>query len=109
MRVLKFIVDESTITQDPACDFTGLFPGQEDQVLAEFTFSPDWKSRVKVAAFWSVMDKEYPPQVINTDGTCVIPTEALAKVAFKIQVLGKHRDKKVETNRLTIYQSGNRR
>ena len=109
MRVLKFIVDETTIKPDPDCDFTGLFPGQMERVVADFTFTPDWKSRVKVAAFWSIMGKEFPPQVINEEGLCEIPNEALAKVAFKVQVLGKHRDKKVETNQLTIYQSGNKR
>lgn len=108
MRVLSFLVEGNTIKPDPACDFTGLFPGQEDTVLAEFTFSPDWKSRVKVVAFYSVMGKEYPPQAINSDGTCLIPTEALAKVAYKIQVLGKGKGQRVETNQLTIYQSGNK-
>lgn len=109
MRVLRFLVDNETIKPDPACDFTGMFPGSEELVQAEFIFSSDWKSRVKVAAFWSIMDNEYPPQVINTDGTCQIPVEALAKVAFKVQVLGKYRDAKVETNRLTVYQSGRKR
>lgn len=109
MRVLKFIVDNTTIKPDPNCDFTGLFPGMNERVLAEFTFSPDWKSTVKVAAFWSILDKEYPPQVINTDGTCQIPTEALAKVAFKVQVLGKRiSGATVQTNKLVVYQSGNK-
>lgn len=106
MRVLKFVVDNLTIRPDPDCDFSGLFPGKEDHIQVDFTFSPEWRHRVKVAAFWSIMDKEYPPQVINRDGTCDIPTEALSKVAFKIQVLGKHMDKKFETNKCTIYQSG---
>lgn len=106
MRVLKFLVDDKTIRPDPACDFSGLFPGKEDQVRAEFTFSPDWKNRVKVAAFWSILDKEYEPQVVNDDGSCQIPIEALRKVAFKVQVLGKYRGIKTETNCLTVYQSG---
>ena len=109
MRVLRFIVDETTISKDPACDFSGMFPGRETEVRAEFVFSPDWKSRVKVAAFWSILDKEYPPQVINDDESCMVPIEALEKVAFKIQVLGQYRDKKVETNCLTIHQSGIKR
>jgi hypothetical protein len=110
MQVLRFIVDGDNITLDPTCDSTGLFPGAEDRVRAEFSFSKEWESRVKVAAFWSIMDKEYPPQAINSDGTCEIPSEALAKVAFKVQVLGGKKNRPiVRTNEVTIYQRGRRR
>ena len=109
MRVLKFLVNGKTITPDPTCDFSGLLPGKEDTMRAEFTFSPEWKNRVKVVAFWSVLDKEYEPQVINNNGTCQIPKEALTKVAFKIQIFGKYRGVKTKTNCLTVYQSGGRK
>lgn len=110
MRVLRFLVEDNSIRPDPTCDFTGLFPGSEDRIQAEFAFSPDWKSTVKVAAFWSILDKEYPPQAINPDGTCQIPAEALAKVAFKVQVLGKRiSGATVQTNKLVVYQSGNKK
>lgn len=110
MRVLTFIVEDETITLDPTCDLAGLFPGSEEQIQAEFVFSPEWKNRLKVAAFWSVMDKEYEPKVINDDNTCLIPEEALSKVAFKVQVLGKRRNNPiVKTNTVTIKQSGRKR
>lgn len=110
MRVLRFIVNNNSITPDPSCDFSGLFPGKEKRIQAEFTFSPEWEKRVKVAAFLSVMDKEYPPQVINNDNTCTIPAEVLEKVAFKIQVLGKRTGcATVRTNQLVVYQSGNKK
>lgn len=110
MRVLKFNVEGETITLDPACDLAGLFPGSEEQIQVEFNFSPEWKSRVKVVGFWSIMGTEYEPQVINDDGTCQIPTEALAKVAFKMQVLGKRRNHPViKTNTITIYQNGSKK
>lgn len=110
MRVLKFIVDGNNITQDPACDFTGLLPGSEEQIQAEFVFSSEWESRTKVAAFWSVMDKEYEPQVINSDNVCLIPKEALSKVAFKVQVLGKRRNHDlVKTDTVLVYQSGRKK
>ena len=109
MRYLKFIVEGESITLDPACDLSGLFPGSEEEVKAEFVFSPEWKSRVKVVAFWSVMGKEYPPQAINEDNTCQIPTEVLAKVAFKVQILGKRKGGNiVRTNTITVYQSGHK-
>lgn len=109
MRVLKFIVDGNSIKQDPDCDFTGLFPGKEDQIRAEFTFSKEWQKRVKVAAFWSIMGAEFEPQEIKDGESCMIPVEALQKVAFRVQVLGKHRGAKVETDKVTVYQSGGKR
>ena len=108
MRVLKFIVEDTTIRKDPTCDFTGLVPGSTEPVRAEFTFSSDWKSKVKVAGFWSIMGAEYEPQAINDDGSCEIPIEALSKLAFKIQVLGQKRGSEIKrTDVITIYQSGN--
>ena len=75
MRTLRFIVDDESIIKDPSCDFTGLFPKTNYEIRAEFVFSPEWKSRVKVAAFWSMLDKEYHPQVLEEDNTCMIPKE----------------------------------
>lgn len=110
MLVLKFFVDGDNITLDPTCDSNGLFPGAEDRVRAEFVFSKEWESMAKVAAFWSVMGKEYPPQAINHDGTCEIPREALEKVAFKVQVLGGKKNRQiVRTNEVTVYQRGRKR
>lgn len=106
MRTLRFIVDGETIKQDPSCDFSGLFPKTNSEIHAEFVFSPEWKSRVKVAAFWSMLDKEYPPQVLEDDNTCLIPAEALFRPAFKVQILGKHRGRLFKTNTLTVYQKG---
>lgn len=108
MRTLRFIVDNETIKQDPSCDFTGLFPGKNSDIRAEFVFSPEWKNKVKVAAFWSTLDKEYDPQVIEEDA-CSIPVEALDKASFKIQVLGKRSRDFLYTNKLTILQTGGRR
>lgn len=106
MRTLRFIVDGETITKDPSCDFNGLFPKTNSEICAEFVFSPEWKSRVKVAAFWSMLDKEYPPQVLEDDKTCMIPKKALARPAFKVQILGKHRGRTFKTNPIIIYQRG---
>ena len=113
MRTLRFIVDGKTIKPDPSCDFTGLFPGRNPNIKAEFIFSDDWKNTVKVAAFWSMLDAEYEPQVI-TDECCDIPKEALSRASFKIQVLGKKKRPSfgkttLETNKLTIRQTGGKR
>lgn len=106
MRTLRFIVDRDTITKDPSCDFSNLFPGANPEVQAEFVFSPEWKNRAKVVGFYSILDKEYPPRMLNSENVCQIPQEALSRPAFKVKVLGKQRGRVFETNTITIYQRG---
>lgn len=109
MRVLRFIVDGVTIKADPTCDFSNLYPGAGEQIQAKFTFSSEWESMIKVVGFWSVLNKEYPPQPLNEDNTCLIPAEALESVAFKIKVLGgKRRSAITRTNEVVVYQRGRR-
>lgn len=113
MRTLRFIVDDETIKNDPSCNFDGLFPGRNPDIKAEFMFSKEWDNTVKVAAFWSVLDNEYEPQVL-IDNCCNIPKEALARASFKIQVLGRKskpafNKATLSTNKLTIRQTGGKR
>lgn len=109
MRTLRFIVDGKSITQDPTCDFSGLFPGRNPSICAEFSFSSEWENKVKVAAFWSMLDAEYEPQELEDGESCIIPAEALARASFKIQVLGKKGKSTLTTNKLTIRQTGGKR
>lgn len=106
MRVLKFIVDGQIIKQDPECDFNGLVPGSEGYLKAEFSFSPEWKNHAKVASFWSMMGREYPPQALKDGRTCMIPAEALAKKVFKVGVMGKRLGTTITTNKVAVKQNG---
>ena len=106
MRTLKFIVDKQIITPDPSCNFDGLIPGTDGYLQAEFSFSKEWRDCAKVVAFWSPFGREYPPQALKDGRSCLIPTEALAKQSFKIQVIGQRDDYKLVTNRLLIKQNG---
>lgn len=107
MRTLKFIVNGQSISQDPDCDFTNLVPGTTGYLQAEFSFSKEWAGTEKVAGFYSVMGREYPPQVIGRSNTCVIPTEALKGEKFKIKVFGlKGADFKITTDKVTVSQNG---
>lgn len=108
MRTLRFIVDGATIKCDPSCDFSGLFPGKNPHIRAEFTFTPEWNNKAKVVAFWSMLDAEYDPQEIDDALSCIIPSEALSKASFKIQVLGKRGNSRLSTNKLTVRQTGGR-
>ena len=106
MRTLKFLVNATTLKQDPTSNFDGLFPAPNQHIEAEFSFSKEWESAVKVAAFYSILGKEYPPQPINEEKLCIIPPEALNLPAFKLQVLGMAGGKPLSTNMLTVYQKG---
>lgn len=109
MRTLRFLVDGETIKQDPTCDFSGLFSDKDSGVCAEFIFSSEWNDKVKVAAFWSMLDREYEPQALNDKNACVIPKEALGRASFKIQVLGVRGSERLTTNKLVVLQTGGRR
>jgi hypothetical protein len=106
MRTLKFIVDGMAIKQDPDCDFSGLIPGSKGFVKASFTFSQEWNNATKVAAFFSLLGREYEPQLLTPTNYCIIPTDALEKKNFKIQMVGKKDDYVIRTNKVLVTQKG---
>ena len=110
MRTLKFIVEGQTIRQDPNCSFDGLVPGTEGFLYADFSFSPEWNGYVKVAAFYSRLGKEYPPQTLKNGKKCLIPAEALEKRIFKIRIIGKNAEgATMLTDKITIDQDGGKK
>lgn len=106
MRTLRFIVDKQIIKPDPNCDFSGLIPGTEGYLQAEFSFSVDWRDCVKVAAFSTRLGKECEPQILKDGKTCMIPAEALKRSAFGIQIIGKKEKLKMTTNKIIVCQNG---
>ena len=102
MRTIKFIVDGQVITRDQSCDFGKLVPGSEKYVKAE------WNGRAKVVRFWSAMGREYEPQTLPDGKTCLIPSEALKKRVFKVQIMGKEGKSKILTNKVEVKQDGGR-
>lgn len=106
LRTLKFIANGLVLEKDPNCDFSGLVPGSSGYIQAEFTCSPEWQSCPKVAAFYSVMGKEYPAQLLEDGMTCMVPAEALSKRIFKVQLIGKSDKTMLTTNRVEVDQNG---
>lgn len=106
MRILKFIVEDQIIKQDPTCDFDNLVPGSEGYVIAKFKFSPVWDGFAKVITFHSPMGREFPPKTLDDGETCLIPEEALKHRKFKIGVIGRKDKVKLTTNKVTIRQNG---
>lgn len=108
MRTLKFIVNKQLIEKDPNCDFEGLVPGSAGYLQAEFSFSDEWKDLVKGVGFYSVLGKEYPPQILKDGRTCVIPEEALKKRYFGVKVHGLKDEELLVTNKVFVKLSGRR-
>lgn len=106
MRVLRFIVNDQFIEKDPNCDFSGLVPGTKGYLTAEFIFSKEWDGFFKVAAFYSALGTEYPPQVLEDGKTCLIPEEALKKRFFRIQIIGRKLETRLKTNMVAVNQNG---
>ena len=109
MRTLRFLVDGEIIKQDPDCDFSGLFLDKNSEIFAKFIFSSEWNDKIKVAAFWSMLDREYEPQALDDENTCVIPSEVFTRASFKIQVLGIGGRERLTTNKLVVLQTGGKR
>jgi len=106
MRVLSFIVDKQIIKPDPECDFSGLVRGTSGYLKAKFSFSPEWKSAVKVVGFFNNAGQEYEPQVLKDGKTCIIPAEALKNRVFKLHVLGKRGKLIMTTDPIRVIQDG---
>lgn len=106
MRTLNFIVEGQTIRPDPDCDFSNLVPGTAGYLRAKFQFSSEWDRTTRVAAFYSNLGREYPPQKLDHTLSCVIPAEALQKSIFKVQVMGSKNDLKLQTNKVIVHQKG---
>lgn len=106
MRTLRFIVEGQTIRPDPTCDFSGLDPGTQGYLKAEFAFSKEWDGAVKVVGFYSNLGKEYEPRLLKDGKTCLIPAEATQKRVFKVQILGSTGSYVIKTNRFAVDQKG---
>lgn len=106
MRTLKFVINDQLMSLDPSCDFTGLVPGTEGYMQAEFSFSPEWDNCVKVAEFIGRSDNDCIPQLLKNGKNCLIPAEVLKRHAFGVRVVGKRDKLKLKTNKIIVRQKG---
>lgn len=106
VRTIRFIVDRQIIKKDPDCDFSGLVPGSEGCLRAEFSFSPDWNGFAKVATFRSA-NKDYDPQILSDGKSCLIPSAVLAREAFRVGIIGKNPSGQLKpTSTVMVHQNG---
>lgn len=103
MRTLKLKVEGQILSLDPSCDLYDLVPGSNSFIRLEFTFSNEWRNTAKVVGFYSKLGREYPPQPLRPDETCIVPIEALKRREFKIKVIGQNG---LVTNKIAIEQKG---
>lgn len=110
MRTLRFRVNKQIISQDPNCNFDGLVPGTEGYLSLHFTFSPEWKDCIKYVGFYSMAGRQFLPQPVGKDNTCLVPKEAARLSNFKIQITGARPDGNytITSNRILIQQKGDK-
>ena len=107
MRILEFDVQKQRLNKHKGCDFSGLVAGSVGYLHAKFYFlDNDWSGCTnKLARFW-VGDKE-EARLLDSNGSCEIPTEVLAGNKFEVSVLGVSPNYRIETNRITVRQGVN--
>lgn len=103
MRILKFIVENQKIKQDPSCDFKGLVPGTKGYLEAHFQFSDEWKGCKKAAVF-TALGKEHAVPLVN--GKCEISEKALTRRVFSVKVAGIRDGYRITTNKVEVLQDG---
>lgn len=104
MRTLLFIVDGQKLSKSPKCDFSGISPGTSGYLMAKFRLGREWKGCRVAASFWC-LGKEYPV-IVNSDGVCSIPEQALTWSNFKVSLTGIRDGYKITTNKVTVEQEG---
>lgn len=104
--ILKFTVSGQHITLDSTDEATKLVPGSKGCVVAQFSFSPEWKDYAKVVSFHSRLGRECGALILKNGSSCIIPAEALSKRIFKVQLHGKKSDSVMVTDKATVVQNG---
>lgn len=101
MRVLEFDVNGQNISKSKNCDFSGLVPGTKGYLSARFNLSHEW-SGCKIAASFFSDGKEYAELLKN--GICEIPSDALAKNRFGVQITGMKPGYCIKSGRVYVKQ-----
>ena len=104
MRTLRFMIQGQRLTKAQGCDFSGLVPGTEGYLKAEFEFDSEWDGCKKAASFFRDGDKEFATPIINNE--CVIPAESLTRIKFSVSITGIRKEFKITTNKIDVLQGG---
>lgn len=102
MRTLEFTVDGQRLTKRTDCDFSCIVAGSVGYLKAKFEFSEEWANCKKAASFW-VGDQEYAVR-LDSEDSCIIPSEALNGEMFKVSVVGVKPNYKILTTRTKVQQ-----
>ena len=102
-RVLEFNVDKQRIVKNKDCDFSHIVAGSAGYLKAKFYFiSDEWKKCKKAASFW--VNGEESAVLLDKNGVCLIPTEALVGDKFEVSVTGIRDDFRITTNKTKVRQ-----
>lgn len=105
MRTLIFAVSGQRIMQDPDSDFSGIFPGSEGYLKAQFLFDREWAGMVKVAEFRRFAPED-PVSVPIRNGECMVPAKVTVGKSWYVKVIGKRGDVIIPTENCMVRQEG---
>ena len=109
MRTLFFYVKRQIIQPYSKDGLGGLVAGTEGYVRAKFNFSSDWDDCKKVVGFFSLDGEEFSPRVLDEEGCCMIPKEALALHEFNIVLYGRKDGYTIVSRPIKITQYGGKK
>lgn len=101
MRTLQYKVTGTRLR--PIGDHTGLVAGTEGYLKASFVFDSSWDG-CKIVASFSPGGRN--AVVLDKDGTCYIPAQALIDPTFEVRVEGRRDKYVIRTNPVFERQSG---
>lgn len=99
-RFLKFVVDGQMIKKTG--DFDNIVTGSKGYLFAQFILSPEWHG-CKIAASFFSGGKEYPA-ILDENGVCEIPEQALVKRHFAVSLTGISNDYRIVTHKVFVKQ-----
>lgn len=104
MRILEFNINKQRLNKKIGCDFSGLVAGSVGYLQAKFYFSEDeWVGCTsKIARFW--LDGVEHAEELDSNNSCVIPSEVLTGSKFEVSVLGAAPGYKIKTNKIAVRQ-----
>lgn len=109
MRTLRFNVKGQILSEKGFTELDGLVAGTSNYLKAKFSFSEEWDGCLKVAGFFLPNGKEFAPQKLDGENSCIIPNEILEYHEFGIKLFGKKGDYTITTNQIKIRQYGGKK
>lgn len=104
MRTLSFNVVGQELCKRPGCSFKYIVAGSVGYLKAVFNFyGNDWKGYKIAVSFWD-SDGVERAVLLDSRGSCVIPSEALVGDRFYVALVGAKDGHMIKTTKVEVKQ-----